>query len=91
MTDMNAKGTNKQYAVRLWHFYADGFRNMTWGRVLWWIILLKVVILFGVLRIFFFRPNMAGKTDTQKSEIVGHALTHTANTGTTTNTQQDLH
>ena len=33
--------------------YIDGFRKMTWGRQLWWLILLKVIILFLVLRLFF--------------------------------------
>lgn len=59
----------------VWRFYADGFRNMTWGRTLWVVILLKVFILFAVLRLFFFKPAMAGKSDEQKSEIVGKALT----------------
>lgn len=57
--------------------YRDGFRNMTWGRELCWIVLLKLVILFGVLRVFFFKPAMAGRTDEQKSEIVGRNLTET--------------
>ena len=39
-------------------------------------ILLKVIILFAVLRVFFFKPAMAGMTDKQKSEHVGYNLTH---------------
>ena len=34
--------------------YRDGFRNMTWGKPLVWIILLKLFILFAILRVFFF-------------------------------------
>ena len=48
--------------------YRDGFRNMTWGRPLVWIIILKLFILFAVLRVFFFKPAMAGMTDEQKSQ-----------------------
>lgn len=59
----------------LWEIYRDGFKNMTWGRPLMWLILLKIVILFGVLRMFFFKPVMAGKTEEEKSEIVGTNLT----------------
>jgi hypothetical protein len=59
----------------VWRFYRDGFRNMTWGRPLWILIILKVVILFGVLRLFFFKPAMAGKTEEERSEIVGTNLT----------------
>ena len=55
---------------RIWHFYREGFRNMTWGRTLWWVVLLKLVILFGILRIFFFKPAMSGLSDQQKSEQV---------------------
>lgn len=58
----------------IWHFYADGFRNMTWGRTLWLLIILKLIILFAVLRVFFFRPVLAGQSDEQKSETVGNEL-----------------
>jgi hypothetical protein len=58
----------------IWCFYRDGFKNMTWGRELWWLILLKVVILFAVLRVFFFRPVMSGMNDEQKSQMVGDHL-----------------
>lgn len=40
--------------TNIWRFYRDGFRAMTWGRVLWAIILLKLFILFVGLRLFFF-------------------------------------
>ena len=59
----------------LFSLYREGFRNMTWGRPLVWLILLKLVILFGILRVFFFKPAMAGMTDEQKSEQVGDRLT----------------
>jgi hypothetical protein len=47
---------------------------MTWGKTLWWLILLKVVILFLVLRLFFFQPVLSGKTEEQKMEHVGREL-----------------
>ena len=47
---------------------------MTWGRPLWWLILLKVVVLFLVLRLFFFEPVLSGKTDEEKMEHVGREL-----------------
>ena len=52
-------------------FYVDGFRRMTWGRELWWIILLKLV----VLRLFFFKPVMGGMTEGEKAEHVAEKLT----------------
>jgi hypothetical protein len=58
----------------VWHFYRDGFRNMTWGRPLVWLILLKVFILFAILRVFFFKPAFSGLSDEQRSEVVGERL-----------------
>lgn len=65
----------KGILVAIYNFYADGFRNMTWGRPLWWLILLKVVILFFVLRAFFFKPVLSGKSEEQRIEYVGNELT----------------
>ena len=44
--------TNILYKV--YRFYVDGFRSMTVGRVLWTVILIKLIIIFLVLKLFFF-------------------------------------
>ena len=41
---------------RIWKLYYDGFCSMTLGRTLWAIILVKLFIIFVVLKLFFF-PN----------------------------------
>ncbi len=41
---------------RIFHLYYDGFRTMTLGRTLWTIILIKLAIIFLVLKLLFF-PN----------------------------------
>lgn len=41
---------------KIFHLYYDGFRTMTLGKTLWTIILIKLVIIFLVLKLFFF-PN----------------------------------
>ncbi len=41
---------------RIWNFYYQGFREMTLGRTLWLVILIKLFIIFFVLKLFFF-PN----------------------------------
>ena len=41
---------------RTFHLYYDGFRSMTLGKTLWAVILIKLFIIFVVLKIFFF-PN----------------------------------
>jgi hypothetical protein len=68
----------------VWELYRDGFRNMTWGRPLIWLILLKVFILFAILRVFFFKPAMAGMSEREKSEAVGERITQTPHNQTDT-------
>jgi len=41
---------------RIFRFYYDGFHQMTLGRTLWAIILIKLFIIFAILKVFFF-PN----------------------------------
>ena len=64
----------KNLPWKIVRFYVDGFRGMTWGRTLWLLVLLKALVLFAVLRVFFFRPAMAGMTEEQKSEHVAQRL-----------------
>lgn len=40
---------------QIFHLYYDGFRTMTLGKTLWTIILIKLAIIFLVLKLFF--PN----------------------------------
>jgi len=42
--------------IRIFRFYVDGFKNMTIGKTLWTIIIIKLIIIFLVLKLFFF-PN----------------------------------
>jgi len=58
---------------RLFRFYYDGFRTMSWwGKRVWIIILIKLFVIFIILKIFFFRDFLQKKyeTDEQKSEYV---------------------
>ena len=62
---------------KVFRFYFDGFRNMTWGRKLWGIILVKLFIMFAILRIFFF-PDILKRdfrTDEERSKHVLEQLT----------------
>ncbi len=63
---------------RVWHFYYDGFRTMSgWGKQVWLIILIKLFILFFVMRLFFF-PNFLNtnfETDEERSNHVLENLT----------------
>ena len=40
--------------ARIARFYYDGFRQMTLGRTLWLVIAVKLVIIFAILKVFFF-------------------------------------
>lgn len=62
------------YIRHIWHFYRTGFREMTWGRTLWVLILIKLFIIFIILRLFFFQPRLKGMTETEKSEVVATEL-----------------
>ena len=61
--------------IRIFQFYYDGFRKMEWGRELWILILIKLFIMFVVLRIFFF-PRFLNQFDTvaEKEEYVSEEL-----------------
>lgn len=63
------------FLYRVFDLYYDGFRHMTLGRTLWAIILIKLFIIFAILKVFFF-PNFlkqqAGKG--QEAEYVAGEL-----------------
>ncbi|RHJ80032.1 DUF4492 domain-containing protein [Parabacteroides sp. AM08-6] len=61
--------------IRIFHFYLEGFREMKMGKTLWLIILVKLFIMFFILRLFFF-PNYLGKfdNDSAKEEHVSGEL-----------------
>jgi hypothetical protein len=53
-------------------FYLEGFKSMQIGKTLWFIIIIKLFIMFIVLKIFFF-PNFLKtnfKTDEERSDYV---------------------
>ena len=64
-----------QIIKRIWNFYYDGFRSMTLGRTLWTIILVKLFIIFVVLKLFFF-PNYIKENakEGQEAEFVATQL-----------------
>ena len=65
--------------VRIWTFYRDGFREMTLGRTLWAIILIKLFIMFFILKLFFFPSFLKEKTPQEKQQYEGEELIKRAN------------
>ena len=54
---------------RVIRFYADGFRSMTLGRTLWCIILIKLFIMFAVLKVFFFPAYLQGDEQEKQQQV----------------------
>lgn len=60
---------DRNIIYNVYHFYREGFRNMTIGRTLWTIIIIKLIVIFAILKIFFF-PDVLGKK--RKAETKRH-------------------
>ncbi len=67
---------DRNLIIRIWRFYVDGFRQMTVGRYLWVIIIIKVFLLLGVFRLFFFPDRLAEDydNDADRARAVRHGL-----------------
>ncbi|MGL1932803.1 MAG: DUF4492 domain-containing protein [Desulfotalea sp.] len=70
------------YPTKIFRFYRDGFSNMTTGKTLWKIIILKLFIMFAVLKMFFF-PNYLNTNFSTNQERIDHVMEQI--TGSTTN------
>jgi len=53
--------------------YYDGFRSMVLGRTLWKIVLIKLFIMFAILKVFFFPNYLETHFDTD-AERADHVL-----------------
>jgi hypothetical protein len=68
-TGRNEPRMKEKFSIpgRIFRFYYDGFRGMPdWGRRLWLIILIKLFIMFAILRIFFFQDFLNKNYDNNK-------------------------
>jgi Na+/H+ antiporter NhaD/arsenite permease-like protein len=68
--------------VSIFRFYLEGFKSMDLGKTLWLIILVKLFIMFVVLKLFFF-PNYLNQFNTKQekenhiaNELVKRSLNH---------------
>ena len=67
------------FLYRTFDLYYDGFRSMKLGKTLWAIILIKLFIMFAILKVFFF-PNFigqhaeeGGEADFVATEVLGRS------------------
>ena len=74
---------------KIYDFYATGFRSMTVGRQLWLLIIVKVVILFAIIKVFSFPDELAENADggdkgqTARREILSRGTDAPQNTDIT--------
>ena len=60
--------------IKILHFYLDIFRHQSiTSRKLWLVILIKLFIIFVILRLFFF-PDILKKNFTNDSDRAAHVL-----------------
>ncbi len=62
---------------KIYTFYRDGFKQMVIGKQLWKIILIKLFVMFVILKLFFF-PNYLNtkfETDEEKANHVLELMT----------------
>ena len=62
--------------TRIWRFYRDGFREMTTGKSLWALIIVKLVLIFVIMKLLFF-PNLLKRDyndDDSRSDAVRTSL-----------------
>jgi len=59
------------FLYRFFDLYYDGFKNMTIGKTLWLVILIKLFIIFIILKLLFF-PNYikSNAEDGKEAEFV---------------------
>lgn len=74
---MKTPDTKPNLFRRVVSFYVDGFRSMTLGKSLWVLIIVKVFILFAVLKLFLFPDVLSerfGDDDAAKAAGVRQTL-----------------
>ena len=67
----------KKYIKNISSLYIDGFRNMKLGKSLWLVIAIKLLIMFGILKVFIFNESLNSKleSDEAKADFVISNLT----------------
>ena len=81
MISKNIKNYNSIKVIdNIYTFYRDGFKGMVLGKKLWKIILIKLFVMFVILKLFFF-PNFLNtkfETDEEKGNYVLEQITRNA-------------
>lgn len=76
--EIDAGGKRDSFWRRVWLMYYEGFRNMTVGKTLWAVILIKLFLIFVIIKWIFF-PDFLGSrydNDADKAVAVRENLTN---------------
>lgn len=68
--------SNVNILYKVWRFYSEGFRQMTVGKTLWVLIIVKLIVIFVILKWLFF-PDYVGTNAEQGKEaefVAGEVL-----------------
>ena len=60
--------------AKIIRFYIQGFKEMTIGKTLWTIILIKLIIIFAILKVFFFPDILKQKAEGREAEYVAEKM-----------------
>ena len=64
---------------RIIDFYREGFARMTVGKTLWIVVIIKLVVIFAIVKLLFM-PDVLGQkaTDGDKAEYISTRITQTS-------------
>ena len=68
----------ESFLYRVFDLYYDGFRSMRLGKTLWAIILIKLFVIFVVLKLFFFHNFLKQHAEGDEAGYVATELTERA-------------
>lgn len=63
-----------RWLKNIYTFYRDGFKSMTLGKTLWALVLVKLFIMFAILKVFFF-PNFLNSKFEKEEDKAGYVKT----------------
>ena len=64
----------QNFLYRTFDLYYDGFRHMTLGKTLWAVIIVKLIVIFVVLKIFFFPNFLKQNAEGNEPDFVANEL-----------------
>ena len=68
----------ESFLYRVFDLYYDGFRSMRLGKTLWAIILIKLFVIFFILKLFFFPNFLKQHAEGDESSFVASELVERA-------------